>query len=85
MTSANDMPTVLRIGRYRFHFYSDEAGEPPHIHVRCAEGECKFWLDPVIALANNRGIPAHDLREIERIVYNHCEFLRIKFNEYHHR
>ncbi|MEK7415510.1 MAG: DUF4160 domain-containing protein, partial [Planctomycetota bacterium] len=34
------MPTVLRVGPYRFHFYSDERGEPAHIHVRTSEGEC---------------------------------------------
>ena len=27
------MPTVLRIGPYRFYFYSHEPNEPPHIHV----------------------------------------------------
>ena len=27
------MPTVLRIGPYRFHFYSKEGNEPAHIHV----------------------------------------------------
>ena len=41
------MPTVLRIGRFRFFFYSNENAEPPHIHVKAAENEAKFWLDPV--------------------------------------
>lgn len=77
------MPTVLRIGRYRFHFYSDEGHEPAHIHVRTSDGECKFWLDP-IALAKNCGIPTHNLREIERLVYDHQESLKDKYNEYHH-
>lgn len=36
------MPTVLRIGPFRFHFYSDEGNKPPHIHVANSEGECKF-------------------------------------------
>jgi hypothetical protein len=27
------MPTVLRVGPYRFFFYSGDGGEPPHIHV----------------------------------------------------
>lgn len=27
------MPTVLRIGPYRFFFYSNENDEPMHIHV----------------------------------------------------
>jgi hypothetical protein len=76
------MPTVLRVRRFRFHFYSDERNEPPHIHVRASEGECKFWLDP-IALAKNRGFAPHVLREIERIIYEYREFLFEKYNEYH--
>ncbi|QQO53580.1 MAG: DUF4160 domain-containing protein [Thiohalocapsa sp. PB-PSB1] len=41
------MPTGLRIRGLRFHFYSDEGTEPAHIHIRSAEGECKFWLSPI--------------------------------------
>jgi len=74
--------TVLRVGGFRFHFYSDEGIEPPHIHVRCADGECKFWLDPV-ALARNRSDPAHAVREMERLVYEHIELLLEKYDEHH--
>ena len=78
------MPTVLRIGPYRFHFYSNEGDEPPHIHVRSPDGECKFWLEPV-SLARNRGITTHELRDIERLVFENQELLRRKFNEHHNR
>ena len=78
------MPTVRRIGPYRFHFYSDEAGEPPHIHVRSPDGECKFWLEAV-ALARNNGIAAHKLRDIERLVFEHQQFLIEKYHEFHGR
>lgn len=78
------MPTVLRIGPYRFHFYSDEGHEPPHVHVRSANGECKFWIMPEIGLAGNRGMPAHEVREIERLVYAHQEKLRTAYDEFHH-
>jgi hypothetical protein len=76
------MPTVLRIGRYRFHFYSDELREPAHIHVRSPEGECKFWLQPV-RLARNQGIRGEDLREIERLVFEHQGLLLRKYHEHH--
>ncbi len=76
------MPTVLRIGPYRFHFYSDEKNEPPHIHVRFEDSECKFWLDPVL-LAKNRGVPAHKLHEIERLVFENHKFLLEAYNEFH--
>jgi hypothetical protein len=38
------MPTVLRWGPYRAFSYSNERGEPPHIHVRSGDFEAKFWL-----------------------------------------
>ncbi|MCL2639869.1 MAG: DUF4160 domain-containing protein [Phycisphaerales bacterium] len=76
------MPTVLRIGKYRFHFYSNERGEPPHVHVRSPDGECKFWLDPVL-LARNNGIAAHELRAIERHVFENRGMLMEKYHEFH--
>ncbi len=69
------MPTVLIVGRYRFYFFSNEGTEPPHIHIKAAEDQAKFWLDP-IALAANHGFHAPELNEMERIIREHqVEFL----------
>ncbi len=76
------MPTVLRIGAFRFHFYSDEGNEPPHIHIETAEGECKFWLNP-IRLARNKGVPPASIRDIEKLVFEHCNLLTEKYHEFH--
>jgi Domain of unknown function (DUF4160) len=64
------MPTVLRVGRYRFHFFSNESQEPPHIHVKAAGDEGKFWLDPV-QLAANYGFNAREINEVEDLVRQH--------------
>ena len=64
------MPTVLRVGRYRFLFFSNENNEPPHIHVKAESDQAKFWLDPA-RLAFNYGFKAHELNEIERIIREH--------------
>lgn len=77
------MPTVLRIRGYRFHFYSDEGLEPPHIHVAAADGECKFWIEPVIKLARNRGLSPIDLRSIEKLIFDNKKYLLEKFYEFH--
>ena len=37
------MPTVLRIGTYRFFFYANENSEPHHIHVQRERALAKFW------------------------------------------
>lgn len=77
------MPTILRVGAYRFHFYSDEGDEPPHIHVATPEGECKFWLEPV-RLARNKGVAPVVVRDIEKLVYEHMPLLMEKYHEHHH-
>ena len=56
------MPTVLRIGAYRFYFYSHEIHEPPHIHIDRDNLSAKFWLEPV-ALAKNIGFRGKELRK----------------------
>ena len=76
------MPTVLRIGPFRFHFYSDEGNEPPHIHIASSDGECKYWLDPV-KLAKNRGIKPQDLRKIENLIFENHNLLYTAFEDFH--
>lgn len=75
------MPTVLRVGRFRFFFFSNESQEPPHIHIKAAENEAKFWLDP-IGLAFNYGFRGRELNEIERLVRQHQPLLMEAWNEY---
>ena len=77
-----DIPTFLRIGSYRFHFYSDERKETAHIHVATTDGECKFWLDPV-RLARNKGISPIRVRSIEKLVFDNLTFLKEKYYEFH--
>jgi hypothetical protein len=68
-------PTVFRSGPYRFYFFSRE--EPRmHIHVVCADGEAKFWLEPAIALAQNRGLSAKQIREAQALVETHADECR---------
>ena len=64
------MPTVLREGPYRFHFFSNEGTEPPHIHVRAGSHEAKFWLDP-IQLAKTGQFSQRELHDIQRIIERH--------------
>ena len=75
------MPTVLRIGRYRFSFFSNEGNEPPHIHVKAAGNEAKFWLDPV-QLAANYGFNTREINEIERLVQDNQEHLLEAWHEH---
>jgi hypothetical protein len=73
------MPTLGRIGPFRFYFYSNEGTEPPHVHVQQERKIAKFWLEPV-ALASSGRFSASDLRLIERIVLEN----RVRFLEAWH-
>ena len=33
-----------------------------HVHVHCADGEAKFWLEPLIELAQNYGLNDRQIR-----------------------
>jgi hypothetical protein len=64
----------MRIGLYRFHFYSREGNEPPHIHVERDDLEAKFWLHPV-SLASNHNFSQAELNRIEKLVEENCQKL----------
>lgn len=68
------MPTVLRIGPYRFYFYSHEPNEPRHVHVDRDSSTAKFWLKPV-SLASNIGFSAKELRNLQAVVKEKQEIL----------
>lgn len=68
------MPTVLRVGPYRFYFYSHETTEPPHVHVDRDALSAKFWLEPA-SLARNLGFSAVELRRVQSLVVEHRQML----------
>lgn len=75
------MPTILRVGRFRFFFFSNEGQEPAHVHVKAGEDEAKFWLDPV-QLAANYGFNGRELNQIQRIIEEHRGNLLEVWDEY---
>jgi hypothetical protein len=74
------MPTILRVGRYRFSFFSNEGNEPPHVHIQASGDEAKFWLEP-IELEVNYGFNVRELNEIERIIAEHKGEILEAWNE----
>ncbi|WP_374411992.1 DUF4160 domain-containing protein [Novosphingobium colocasiae] len=75
------MPTVMRIGPFRFYFYSHEPNEPPHIHVDSSMATIKVWLDPV-EVAKSRGFRAHEIGGIVTMVAENRLKLLEAWHEY---
>lgn len=64
------MPTLLRIGAFRFYFYSHEPNEPPHVHVDRGAATMKVWLSN-LEVASSRGFRAHEIGGIVAMVEEH--------------
>jgi hypothetical protein len=60
-------PTIYRFEKYRFFFNSREE-ERKHVHVATSDGTAKFWLEPIICMANYYGLSTNELKEIQKIV-----------------
>ncbi len=74
-------PTIYRERGFRFFFFSREESRP-HVHVSCADGEAKYWLEPAVELVRNYGLSASQLRQSEDIVAEHLDEFRTAWTEH---
>lgn len=65
-------PTVFRYKNYRFFFFSREESRM-HIHILSPDGEAKFWIEPVVALADYSGLSDRQIRELAKVVEKHAK------------
>jgi hypothetical protein len=77
------MPTVLRIGPYRFFFFAGDRDEPSHIHIEREDKVAKFWLDPV-RLHSSGGFSRSEISRILKLVSDHQTQLIEGWNVYFH-
>jgi hypothetical protein len=75
------MPTVVRTGRYRFFFFSNEGNEPPHIHVEAAQHYAKYWLEP-IRPARSVGFRPDELSCIGALIGENSQLIKEKWDEF---
>ena len=75
------MPTVLRVGPYRFFFFAGDQAEPAHVHVERDQNRAKIWLDP-IRLQESGGFPRGELARIVMMVQEHAVDLQRSWDDY---
>jgi len=56
-----------------------------HVHVFSPDGEAKFWLEPQIELAVNKGLKAVELTELRRIVEERQNEIRAHWHRHFRR
>lgn len=74
-------PTIVRDGQFRLFFFSREETRI-HVHVSHVDGEAKFWLTPMVDLANHTGLSASQLRQAQAVVNVHLKEIQDASN-YH--
>ncbi len=82
------MPTILVKNGWRLFFYTNERVEPPHIHARKGDMECKYWL--IAGEFDIRQEYAYNLtpaaqRQIRRIIFENPEYLLEEYWRIHGR
>lgn len=75
------MPTVIRIGPYRFFFYASDRDEPIHIHVERDAALAKFWLEP-LRLQHSAGFGRTELVKLEALVLENRSGIMEAWNDY---
>ncbi|OGJ91784.1 MAG: hypothetical protein A2268_08180 [Candidatus Raymondbacteria bacterium RifOxyA12_full_50_37] len=78
------MPKLFEIQGYKFFFFSNEGLplEPCHVHVRKGSQRAKFWMVPVVSLANSWGMNAQELNLLEKIVEGKTDIIKEKWYAY---
>ncbi len=74
-------PTIFKKGSYRFHFFSKEENRI-HVHVISPNGEAKFWLEPIISLANYSGLSDKQLNFLQKTIERHKNEIVKKWQEH---
>ena len=74
-------PTIFREDGFRFYFFSREEMRQ-HVHVHCADGEAKYWLEPQIELAQNAGLSNRQLRAVQSLIKAHEHEVRAAWNKH---
>jgi hypothetical protein len=56
--------------------------EQLHVHVRAEGCEAKFWLTPMVSIANNDGFDARTLRELTRVIEENTALIERTWHDY---
>jgi hypothetical protein len=74
------MPELFRFFGIRFFFFSNEH-LPIHIHIKNADGDAKYEINPIRLIENN-GMKNKDLKLAESIIEENQDIIEQKRKEY---
>jgi hypothetical protein len=75
------VPTIVHEGPFRLFFFS-RVETRIQVLFSFVDGEAKFWLTPLVVLANHTGLSAAQLRQAQAVVNAHLKDIQDAWN--HH-
>ena len=51
-----------------------------HIHVLSPDGEAKFWMDPIVSLADFAGFSSQQIKELAKVIEKHAIEIKTAWN-----
>jgi hypothetical protein len=67
-------------------FYANERREPPHIHARKGDADCKYWLHPdsfEIEEAHAYNMNPAERRTIRKIIFENFDYIVSEYETFH--
>lgn len=77
------MPTVLRVGGFRFYFYGGDH-EPAHVHVRNGDGVVVIDIETA-RVRRVEGVRDKDMRRAKALVAEHRDLLLVEWEDFERR
>jgi uncharacterized protein DUF4160 len=53
-----------------------------HVHVYRANRQAKFWLEPNIELAENRGLRSGEIKTAQKLIEEHSDEIRSRWQDH---
>lgn len=53
-----------------------------HVHIRSADGEAKFWIEPMVEIEVHRGLSSKELKELKSVVEENVDEIRNHWHQH---
>jgi hypothetical protein len=64
-------------------FFKDhEPSSDKHVHVIKERNVAKFWLEPVVGLADSYGMSPQELNKLQKVIENNAKIIKRAWYEY---
>jgi len=74
-------PTIFIHKKYRFFFNSREE-KRKHVHVESSDGTAKYWIEPIVGLADYYNLSTNELKKIMKLVEERKQYFLLRILDY---